>query len=176
MNRSHLLRILVVGLALAACIPDVGGSSGAYPPLKTSEASLAPSTQVAYPPPRGTPAVDPTPKPAKLSQEFVLKVGQTVLISEANLTVRFRAVTEDSRCPKKTTCAQAGQARITVGATVKNTSSPLLELSTNPALKQDRVTFSGYEIQLKALNPYPDDPNKKINESDYEAAFVVAKQ
>ena len=52
------------------------------------------------------------PKEPAMDEEFTLKVGQKVTVKDTNLTVRFVAVAEDSRCPVDVTCAWAGNARL----------------------------------------------------------------
>src|ERR1044072_8657255 len=51
-------------------------------------------------------------EPARLGQEFDLRVGQRAVIRKTNLTLRFVTVPEDSRCPSDVTCVWAGNARV----------------------------------------------------------------
>ena len=110
-----------------------------------------------------------------LGQEFKLKVGQETVVKGEDLALHFQAVTEDSRCPKSVQCVQAGQAKVAVVARRKGTDSPALTLTLNPPQAQNQIVYEGYTIQLKALNPYPETPDKKIEQKDYEATLVVAK-
>ncbi len=46
---------------------------------------------------------------AKLGQEFSLSLGQTAVITDEDLEVKFLKVVEDSRCPSDAVCIQIGQ-------------------------------------------------------------------
>ena len=43
-------------------------------------------------------------KIVRLNQNFVLRVGQEVLVAEQKLSVKFVSVPEDSRCPTGVNC------------------------------------------------------------------------
>ncbi len=112
---------------------------------------------------------------SQLNQEFTLKVGQTAVIKEEELTIRFLTLIEDSRCPRRVQCVQAGQAQVSISIRQEDRESLPFTLNTNPQLKQDRASFADYEIQLRALDPYPEEPVKP-NPNDYQATLFVTKK
>jgi hypothetical protein len=137
-------------LALAACVPS--------------------TTQTPVP------SVTPAPRTVALDQEFALKIGEPIAIAGADLTLRFDAVLEDSRCPKDALCVQAGQARIAAQAQQAGKATATLELILNPALSANHATYEGYQVQLRKLDPYPETTDTKTAEDEYEATFVVTRE
>lgn len=121
-------------------------------------------------------ACNPTePAPIQLNQPFTISINQPVLFSEKGLTLTFQKVLEDSRCPSHVQCAWAGQARISISVSQTDQAPIILEMNTNPPLKQDVVTYEDFQIQLLALNPYPEDIGQRIPAKVYEATFVITE-
>ena len=112
----------------------------------------------------------------QLNQPFTINTAQEARREEAGLTIRLLAVLEDSRCPSRVNCAEAGQARISIQVQQTGQEGVVFELNTNPPLKLDALTYSGYEIRLVALDPYPEEIDQKIALEDYAATFVVSKK
>jgi len=50
--------------------------------------------------------------PVSLDQDFTLRMNQSANIQAAGLTVTFRSVLEDSRCPTDVVCIWQGNARV----------------------------------------------------------------
>ena len=91
----------------------------------------------------------------RLGQEFDLRVGERAVFRKTNLTVKFDAVKEDSRCPSDVTCVWAGNARVELQVTNgRKTKSLTLNSNTAAPLPADS-TFAGYSVKLVNLNPYP---------------------
>jgi tetratricopeptide (TPR) repeat protein len=110
---------------------------------------------------------------AQLGQPFSLPLGGTATLEEANLTLVFQSVLEDSRCPRQIECFWAGQVRIMIEAQQEGTAAVTFELNNNPPLKQDTITYAGYEIQLLQIDPYPEAPGQPIPPEAYQATLVV---
>ena len=126
--------------------------------------------------PEVTPRSVPGPaQEIQLNQPFTLALGQTARLEEADLSLTFSDLLEDSRCPSRVTCVWAGQAIITVRVQQGEGETTSFEMNSNPSLKQDTITYAGYEIQLTQLDPYPQDPGQPIPPDDYMATLVVSK-
>jgi hypothetical protein len=102
---------------------------------------------------------------AKLNEIFALKFGKQVKVQGADLTLTFKDVTEDSRCPEGVVCVWEGNARIVLGI-----NQTVVTLNTTLAPKQ--TSYSAYAIQLLSLQPYPR-YDQYIRKEDYVAALVV---
>jgi len=101
----------------------------------------------------------------KLGEEFGLKFGDKVTLRGTDLTLAFKDVTEDSRCPEGAVCVWAGNARILLG--VNQTAIAL-----NTTLEPKQASYSSYVIQLLGLYPYPK-VDRQIKKEEYIAALIV---
>lgn len=101
----------------------------------------------------------------RLGEEFVLRVGESTVFKEGNLTLTFQDVTEDSRCPEGAVCVWAGNARILIGV---NDSTFALNSTLNPK----QAVFGRYVIKFNSLSPYPM-IEREIDKGEYAAALVV---
>lgn len=90
---------------------------------------------------------------AALDQPFTLKVGQTASIPAEKVTVKFVAVSEDSRCPKGEQCITAGNARIVLEVAVGSNSPERAEL--NLGRGSSEAPVGSLEVTLLDLQPYP---------------------
>jgi len=108
------------------------------------------------------------PGTVDLGEEFQLPYGQTVIIPEARLSLTFRELGEDSRCPEGANCIWAGNARVILIVSD-------LETSLNTTLEPRQVLHRGYSIQLVGVAPYP-----KLGEvhkvEDYAVTLVVERE
>ncbi|MDP2885377.1 MAG: hypothetical protein Q8P51_10200 [Ignavibacteria bacterium] len=102
---------------------------------------------------------------AKLNEMFGLKFGQRVVLQGTDLTLTFKDVTEDSRCPEGVVCVWQGNARILLG--VNQTAMAL-----NTTLEPKQALYSAYVIQFLSLQPYPK-LGQQIKKEEYVAALVV---
>ena len=109
----------------------------------------------------------------QLDQPFTITIDQLAQLTEKELTLTFRDVLEDSRCPSNVECAEAGQARILISVTQMGHTPVTLEMNTNPPLKQDVVTHEDFQIRLLELNPYPEEIDQHIPVEAYEATLVI---
>ncbi|MBE7550087.1 MAG: tetratricopeptide repeat protein [Anaerolineales bacterium] len=110
---------------------------------------------------------------ARLEQPVSLPLGHMAHFDEANLTLVFQSVLEDSRCPRQVECFWAGQVRIMIEVQQEGTTAASLELNNNPPLKQDTVSYAGYDIHLSQVGPYPESPDQPIPPEAYRATFVI---
>lgn len=87
-----------------------------------------------------------------LGAPFELRVGETAAVDDELLTVSFRGVTNDSRCPIDVVCIVAGDA--TVSLAVRRLPRPEEPVSVKtPGAAAAR--FDGYEIEALRLLPAP---------------------
>ncbi|MFC1938475.1 hypothetical protein ACFLVS_01275 [Chloroflexota bacterium] len=109
---------------------------------------------------------------ARLGEEFILPVGQSVVITGEDIGIKFIEVSEDSRCAKGVTCVWEG--RVTALAEIStDESTQQLEL-TEPGLTDapSRVIFQEYEITYK-VEPYPE-VGKEILPDEYRLVTTVS--
>ena len=87
-----------------------------------------------------------------LNQPFSLRIGESARFSDADLTVTFRAVSEDSRCPRDVVCVWAGngqvQLEVQLGTSVR---TAMLNTTTQP----HEVSVDSYRLALVELAPVP---------------------
>src|SRR5438105_576701 len=109
--------------------------------------------------------------PARIDVPFQLRVNQTAFIDSLNLTIRFVAVKEDSRCPSDVVCIWEGQATISVNVRSPNISPSNLNLTSrggesNLSMKD----FHDFSMRLLEIAPYPRSAGH-IATSDYLATL-----
>lgn len=107
-----------------------------------------------------------------LGQDFVLQVGQSVLVEGAGFGITFVAVTEDSRCPVDVTCVWAGNATVELKVGMTDAGDTTVALNTD--LEPKAATIGGHELRLVALAPVPRS-DARIAASDYAATLRVEK-
>ena len=124
-----------------------------------------------------TTSAPPSPSSAPLGEPFTLRADQETTIDDSDLTLKFEAVLEDSRCPTNVECFWTGQARILITAQEGDQDPVALEFNTNPAPGQtvDTLTVNDYTIQLEEVVPYPEDPDTPIPFSDYQVTVIVTR-
>lgn len=117
-----------------------------------------------------------TPQPPKevaLDQEFTIKAGQQVEVSEANLQITFTSVAEDSRCPVDVQCAWAGNAKLIME--VRRSKKKFISAALNTTLEPREIEYKEYKIKLLRVTP-----ERRVNASpdpaDYEATIVVSSK
>ena len=82
-----------------------------------------------------------------------LGISKQKKVTKAKLTIKFVAVTEDSRCPIGVNCIWAGNAKVQIKVTNRKGKSQTFELNTN--IEPQAVKFEGYEIKIADLTPHP---------------------
>ena len=103
-----------------------------------------------------------------LESPFDLKVGRSAVLP-GGLMVTFDSVTSDSRCPMDAICVTAGEA--TIAMTLSGRAARVQrEWRTNPS--NYRVSYDDYQIELRALQPYPSG-GRTIAQGDYVATLQV---
>jgi len=109
----------------------------------------------------------------RLNEEFSLSIGQRAFIAGENLEVKFKEVTEDSRCPSGVTCVWEGRVTCVVELTQAGVSNQMS--LTEPGLTDEysRERYQGYEFAFH-VTPYPE-AGKNIPADKYRLYLIVAK-
>ena len=110
--------------------------------------------------------VDPSEVP--LGEEFELAPNQSTRIVGTDLTVGFRRIAGDSRCPIDAVCVVEGKAGIELELFGASAGGPVVIDSPLPATWTD----GRYTIQLLDLRPHPT-VNRTIKPEDYRLRLVV---
>ncbi len=102
----------------------------------------------------------------KLGENIAVGFNEGVRVPSDTTTVRFTAVTSDSRCPSGAQCVWAGEATVvfTVGGAREVT------LGLRPGSTSSTAIVGMYQITLVALDPYPA-VHKSMAKSDYVATI-----
>ena len=79
-----------------------------------------------------------------------LRVGESKRLA-TGLTIRFIEITDDSRCPRGTTCIWAGNAAVKVSVSIGR--KPAKEFTLNSNLTPRSVDYEGYTIAFVSLTP-----------------------
>lgn len=100
-----------------------------------------------------------------IDDEFEIKYGQTRILGIHNLTIRFIAVLEDSRCPIGLECVWEGNAEIKIEVNQKT-------FRLNTTLEPKELEFMDYKIRLISVYPYPVE-NEVINPDEYKIKLLI---
>jgi hypothetical protein len=112
----------------------------------------------------------PTGPSVPLNREFELAPGDTAVIEDVALRVRFNGVSGDSRCPADALCIQGGDAVVRLTA-ISSRGSGDYELHTG---NMRPVQHDGSIIALVQLQPYPFS-SRTIAPEDYRATLRVTR-
>jgi len=111
-------------------------------------------------PDRETSAID-------LGAQVTLAPGAAVSARNTGMTVRFIAVTEDSRCPRDVTCVWAGEVRVRLEVQQTPQAASQLEL-----LEGRSAVAGRYRVTLVHVDPQPTS-TKRIAPQDYRATLAL---
>jgi hypothetical protein len=97
----------------------------------------------------------------KLGEPFILKVGQTVVVRDENLSITFQDVVSDSRCPTNVLCFWSGIAEVQIRLATKSADTAIVTVAILGGSESDFDSryagdTLGYHIALLRLDPYPD--------------------
>ena len=108
----------------------------------------------------------------ELGQPFDLKPAEVASIE--GLEITFEGVSEDSRCPRGTQCAWAGDAAASF--TLQKPPAAMLQrtLHTNGRFER-QIEIDGFVVRLEDVKPYPKDGGA-IAPGDYRVTVVVTRR
>ena len=102
----------------------------------------------------------------ELGADVTLAPGQAVSVKTTPITVRFVAVTEDSRCPRDVTCIWAGEVKVAL-AILPSQAEPQVEI-----LEGGSTVAGVYRVTLVRVEPLPTS-TAKIAPQDYRATLKI---
>ncbi len=102
---------------------------------------------------------------------FDLKAGQEAQVVGTPITLRFKSVSQDSRCPSGVQCVWAGDA--VVNLRVSSTEGTTLDTGVHTNLEPRTAVVSGYQVRVVGLNPAPKS-GVAIPAGNYVASLQVA--
>jgi hypothetical protein len=104
---------------------------------------------------------------------IAVKLGQTSVLEEERLRIRFIEVAGDSRCPTGVTCVWEGDAEVVLQVSRLNTPMTTFRLHTNPRFEQ-QGHYSPYTIALRDLAPYPRS-GTSLRPREYKATLSITR-
>jgi len=110
-----------------------------------------------------------TPSPSEGSVSVA--VGERVAVGATGVTIEFRAVTEESRCPLNAVCVWEGNGQVEL--TLASGYGATRDATLNTSLEPRRVDFAGLRIILSGLAPHP--TGEPIDPADYVATFRIER-
>jgi hypothetical protein len=130
------------------------------------------------------PATPLPPVMAGVEEEFILSVGQSALIDEAELKITLKGVPGDQRCPLEIECAISGPITLTIA--IQSESDAPQEFSFTTFTDNDgtvssvdfqgmqtQVKINGYTVQIKRITPFPLMSFAEIEDDEYRVSLVV---
>ena len=124
-----------------------------------------------------TPVSTATPKPSmptkqliepKLDEEIQIKFGESVSLDKGSLTIKFKSLVGDSRCPQGVVCVWAGNAEVILEVS-RN------EIALNTALDPREKVVGDYNVQLRDIIPFPK-AGEELKPEDYIVKIVVSEK
>lgn len=112
----------------------------------------------------------PAAPSAGLNETVILKLGQSVRVSDARLTLKFDAVNGDNRCPGDALCITGGDAVVAITVTPFVGQAAAYELHTGGV---GVARHGDYLISLEQLSPYPFS-SRPFDPASYEASLRVS--
>ncbi len=103
-----------------------------------------------------------------LGENFAIKIGEETQVKGSDVTISFKDVSEDTRCPISFSCVWAGNAKLSIQVKGEG-----LELNT--VSDPQTISSDGYSIALVTLDPYTEDA-RVIPKNKYVATLVVTKE
>jgi hypothetical protein len=107
--------------------------------------------------------------PGTAGATVTLAIGQTIAVPDTSLSLKFAAVSSDSRCPVGVVCIQAGAAVVALDA-LAGAGTSRFELSTTGSAQVAQV--SGYRIELASLLPERS-ASRPLDPADYRVTVHV---
>jgi hypothetical protein len=106
-----------------------------------------------------------------INSEISLYIGESVIIEDHAIKLKFVDVLDDSRCPSDVECVWEGTVSLMIN--IRYSSQDLGNFILNSS-NLHKASFMGYYVKFKVLEPYPIS-TEIIPESSYHATFRVAE-
>ncbi len=123
---------------------------------------------------------------ANLATEFTLAPDESALVEGTDLTITFRAVVGDDRCPSEVECAASGPVDVLLSIQQGDEAPADFNLQAftdhkgiAPSVPFDGLTnpveVGGYLVRIVGVTPYPANPENPIDPSAYRVTLLVSK-
>ena len=120
------------------------------------------------------------------NHEFILAPGQTIVVTDADLTVAFHSILSDERCPSNVDCVFSGPVDVSISAQKgdKPPADITLQVFTDYNGRAraglfgkitDRAGVGDCLIRIVGVTPYPKDQSTPIEPSEYRVAFLITQ-
>jgi len=109
-------------------------------------------------------------KAVNLGINVTLAPGAAVSSKSGDVKVLFVAVTEDSRCPRDTTCVWAGEVKVRLEIQETSKAAAQLEIA-----EGGDTVAGGYRVTLVQVEPQPTS-TAKIAPQDYRATLKIDRE
>ena len=109
--------------------------------------------------------------PAPIDRQILLGPGQSALIPQTAVAIRFLGVANDSRCPADAMCVTGGSARVDVQVTAGTGGALVVAFETG---SPQPVQFGSLTLTLVSLMPYPLS-SQPIDPADYRVTLRVIR-
>ncbi len=96
---------------------------------------------------------NPAGPTAHIDRTFSVALSESVLVVPGGATIRFDAITEDSRCPTGAYCVWAGRAGARLEVIMSASEQSILLLSYPDASRA--ATVDELRVEWEQLDPYP---------------------
>jgi hypothetical protein len=107
---------------------------------------------------------------APLNQQFTLAPGETTVIADTDLSVRFNRITGDNRCPADAVCVLGGSADVNITAASDGSRRDhVLRTGDMQPVQHDEFTIS-----LIQVAPYPFSA-RPIDPAEYRVTLSVSR-
>jgi len=120
-------------------------------------------------------ACDDGPASPKPGESFTLAVGERAALEAVDASVRFLAVSTDSRCPSQVQCVWAGDGAVVLEIAPTGSEAAQDTLHTNPESGPRAAILAGYELTLIQLDPHPETPGG-ISSDDYRVTLTLSER
>jgi len=107
-----------------------------------------------------------------LDQIFQLKISETAVFSDHDISVQAASVVEDNRCPANVTCIVDGWVTVSFNVRVEDVEYTFQATLDSSKPQDAEIEVGGYIFRLVTVNPYPQDSNQ-IEQEDYSFSLVV---
>ncbi len=107
----------------------------------------------------------------KFNEEITLAIHQSRFYPGEDLTIGFRSVLSDSRCPSEAQCIWAGNGEVDLW--LKQANMDTIDFALNTFLEPNTIELLDYKIELIELNPYPEEEPFLIDETNYSVLLFI---
>lgn len=111
---------------------------------------------------------------ADLDEAFDLPYGRAAVVGPERLTIRFRSLAEESRCPADVQCPTAGNAAAVFGVLGADGGTATITLNTDRDPRA--VGVLGHRVRLTGLEPEPETAGAQVDSANYASTLVVARE